>query len=151
MDHRISAGTIVEDGGRLLLVRHVVPGKYDFWVCPGGGAKGFESLEQAAAREAKEETGLDVQVGKLVYVEEFANPQTRFVKFWFLGRVLGGSIDTSHPETVHEHIVEAGWVSLAELRHKTVYPGVITTRFAQDLEAGFPELVRLPLHPMEVW
>ncbi len=35
--HRISADAIVLQGERLLLVRHVVAGRYDFWVCPGGG------------------------------------------------------------------------------------------------------------------
>lgn len=151
MNHRISAGAIIEDGGRLLLVRHLVPGKYDFWVCPGGGAKGTESLEQTAAREAKEETGLDVEVGKLVYIEEFSNPETRFIKFWFLARVLDGTIDTSHPETVREHIVEASWLHHAELEGKTVYPSVIKTRFTRDHASGFREVVRLPLRPMDVW
>jgi len=50
---RISAGTIVEHEGRLLMVRHVTP---------GGGIKGSESYEGAAAREVCWETGLSVHV-----------------------------------------------------------------------------------------
>lgn len=151
MQHRISAGAIVQKEDRLLLVRHVVQGKYDFWVCPGGGVKGDESLEEAARREVREETGLDVQITKLVYFEEFFNPECRFLKFWFLAEALAGELDISHPETISEHIVEASWLSPAELQGKTVYPSVIAQRFRDDAAAGFRQVVRLPLRPMEVW
>jgi len=42
MKHRISVGVIVEQAERLLLVRHLKPGAYDFWVPPGGGVQGTE-------------------------------------------------------------------------------------------------------------
>ncbi len=41
--HRISAGVIVQNEQKLLLVHHVIPGRYDFWVCPGGGVQADES------------------------------------------------------------------------------------------------------------
>jgi 8-oxo-dGTP diphosphatase len=151
MQHRISAGVIIQQEARLLLVRHVVQGKYDFWVCPGGGVKGSESLEEAACREAKEETGLDVQVTKLVYFEEFFNPDCRFLKFWFLAHPMSGELNVSHPDTVAEHIVEAAWLRQDELRGRTVFPSVIVQRFREDAAAGFKEIVRLPLRAMDVW
>lgn len=151
LQHRISAGAIVRDGERLLLVRHVREGRYDFWVCPGGGVQGHETLEAAAQREVREETGLEVEIGPLAYIEEFAHPGARFVKFWFLARPLGGRLDTSHPDTVREHIVQAAWLTLAELGDRTVFPTALRERFAQDAAAGFPGVVRLPLRPMAVW
>ncbi len=151
MQHRISAGAIIQREDRLLLVRHVVQGKYDFWVCPGGGVKGSESLEEAARREAKEETGLDVQVTKLAYFEEFFNPDGRFLKFWFLAHPLSGELNVSHPDTVAEHIVEAAWLKHDELQGKAVFPPVIVQRFREDAAAGFKEVVRLPLRAMNVW
>jgi N-acetylneuraminate synthase len=54
-------------------VRSVRPGRYDFWVAPGGGVEGLESLEDAARREAHEETGLDVTPERLLYIEHNVN------------------------------------------------------------------------------
>ena len=151
MQHRISADVIVEHEARLLLVRHVKPGAYDFWVAPGGGVKGSESLEEAAAREAREETGLEVQVGKLLYVEEFFNPECRYVKFWFTASLIGGKLNWSHPAAVAEHITQAAWHELGALSGLTVFPPILTTRYARDREAGFPQPVRLPLREMAFW
>ena len=149
--YRISAGAIVEREGRFLLVRHVRPGKYDFWVAPGGGIKGEESYEEAAAREVQEETGLTVRVGRLLYIEDLVNPQCRFVKFWFAAQLIGGAFDFSHPEARAEHIAEGAWLSPEELRGKAVFPTVLCERYASDRAAGFPDVVRLPLRHMEFW
>jgi 8-oxo-dGTP diphosphatase len=151
MLHRISAGTIVEHEGRVLLVHHQRAGKYDFWVAPGGGVMGQESLEQAARRETKEETGLDVAVSKLIYIEEFFNPECRYVKFWFAASLIGGAMDFSHPDTVAEFIVDAGWMSHSELRDKTVFPPVLVDRYWDDREAGFQGPTSVPLRQMQFW
>lgn len=82
MNHRISAGALVEHEGCLLLVRHCKEGAYDFWVAPGGGVQGIESLEAATEREVKEETGISVSAQRILYVEEFYNPAMRHSKFW---------------------------------------------------------------------
>ena len=90
MKHRISVGVIVEQAERLLLVRHLKPGAYDFWVPPGGGVQGTETLTDGARREAREETGLDVEPRALAYIEELVDPETRYAKFWFVGAARAG-------------------------------------------------------------
>jgi 8-oxo-dGTP diphosphatase len=107
MQQRLSAGVIVERNERILLVRHVRPGIYDFWVAPGGGVQGTETLSAAAEREACEESGLTVAAGKLVYVEELVNPELRVCKFWYLASLVGGVLSATAPEAQAEHIVEA--------------------------------------------
>jgi 8-oxo-dGTP diphosphatase len=104
MKHRIAAGIIVEEQGRILLVHHTKPGVYDFWVAPGGGAEGNEDLFATAKREVFEECGLHVEPQQLAYIEEFSNPHTRECKLWFTGRVVGGSLSTAASEAVLEHI-----------------------------------------------
>lgn len=147
--HRISAGAIVESDGRLLLVRHRRPGRYDFWVAPGGGVKGEESLEAAAAREVREETGLAARVSKLLYIEELADAGCRYVKFWHAASLVGGTLDTSHHEAVAEYIVQAAWLAPEEFPGLTVFPPVLTGRYWSDRSAGFPRVVHLPLRQME--
>ena len=150
MLHRISAGAIVEHDSRVLFVRHHRPGHYDFWVCPGGGVQGHESLTQAAVREVLEECGLAVRISKLLYVEELTSPETRLVKFWFAGHLVGGELSTAHPEAAAEHIVQAGWLSRSEFAGKTVFPPILAEQYWQDRDRGFPTVTCLPLRRMEI-
>lgn len=149
--YRVSAGALIEHSGKLLLVRHTKPDAYDFWVAPGGGVKGSETYEDAAKREVKEETGLSVEVGQLLYIEDLVSPQCRYVKFWFQARYRSGIIDVSHPEAKLEHVVQAGWHALNDLPQGEVFPSVLHSRYQQDREVGFPGVVRLPLRQMSVW
>jgi 8-oxo-dGTP diphosphatase len=55
------------DGGLVLIKRNVEPRKGKF-ALPGGFVEPFESIEAGAAREAKEETGLDVEIEREVWV-----------------------------------------------------------------------------------
>ena len=137
MKHRIAAGVIVEDAGRVLLVRHLKVGAYDFWVAPGGGAEGDEDLHATVRREVLEECGLHVEPLRVAYIEELANPHTRECKVWFIGRLLGGSIDTSSAEALREHIVEAAWLTRDEFHAKTVFPPMLRSNYWSDKEDGF--------------
>jgi 8-oxo-dGTP diphosphatase len=149
--HRISAGAFVLHEDRILLVRHHKPGAYDFWVAPGGGVIGSETLAQAAAREMHEETGLSVVAGELLYVEEFHSPDTRYCKFWLHAELRGGVLSTNQPEARAEHIVEAAWWSRAELRGLVVFPEVLRERYWQDQAAGVRGLRHLGLREMQFW
>lgn len=151
MNHRISAGALVEHEGRVLLVRHRKEGAYDFWVAPGGGVQGTESLAVAAEREVREETGLEVVAERLVYVEEFHSPDTRHCKFWFVARLVGGALTVEASEAVTEYIVEAGWHTQAQVKAMEVFPEVLQARYWQDRSAGFPGFHHLGLRQMAFW
>lgn len=149
--HRLSAGALVEQDGRLLLVRHHKPGVYDFWVAPGGGVQGDETLEQAACREVREEAGIDIAPGRMAYIEELLNPDLRLCKFWFAARPVGGSLSVDHPEARREHIVEAAWLSSREMEGKLVFPPVASGRYWDELHDPRAWPTRLALRPMEFW
>jgi 8-oxo-dGTP pyrophosphatase MutT (NUDIX family) len=63
----MASWAIIEREGRILLIKRSPntsrPGQ---WCFPGGGIKVNESAKQACIREAKEETGLDIDIYELV-------------------------------------------------------------------------------------
>ena len=151
MKHRISAGALVFCDDQILLVNHVKASEYDFWVAPGGGVEGAESLTEAAVREVKEESGLDIFVNRLAYIEELIQPSQRECKFWFVGKLIGGNLDVSANEATREFIVNARFFKRSELAGKVVFPPIVTDRIWQDREVGFREPIHLGLREMVFW
>jgi ADP-ribose pyrophosphatase YjhB (NUDIX family) len=151
MQHRISAGAIVESGKRILVVRHVRPGKYDFWVAPGGGVQGSEELTTAAEREVREESGLNVKAEELLYIEELIKPGTRHCKFWFRARLLGGELSTAALEAKAEYITEAAWLTQDEIRTKVVFPPVLESTYWEARSRSYTCPVHLGLRHMDFW
>lgn len=69
---RIAAGVLFRDAaGRVLLVK---PTYKDGWDIPGGYVEPGESPKQAAAREVKEELGLNPSIGRLLVVDWAPHP-----------------------------------------------------------------------------
>lgn len=151
MEHQISAGVIVEQDDRILLVRHRKPGAYDFWVAPGGGALGDEDLRATARREAFEECGLHIEPDRLLYVEEFVQPGKRYCKVWFSGLLLGGTLDCGAPEARNEHIVEAAWLTREQMGGKTVFPPMLLGDYWNDRPAGRAEPRYVGLRQMDFY
>jgi 8-oxo-dGTP diphosphatase len=76
-------------GDRVVLVRRRHPP--EGWALPGGFVDEGETLEAAAIREAREETGLDVTLTDLLYVysDPRRDPRRHTVSAVFLGRAAG--------------------------------------------------------------
>jgi 8-oxo-dGTP diphosphatase len=79
----------MESGGIVLVRRRNPP---HGWALPGGFVDGGESVAAAARREAKEETGLDVELVELlgVYSDPGRDPRGIFtISTVFIGRARG--------------------------------------------------------------
>jgi ADP-ribose pyrophosphatase YjhB (NUDIX family) len=89
-------GVVVQDGRALLVKRAREPRKGE-WSLPGGIVELGEALVEAARREIKEETGLDVEVGEVIEVFDRVHRldgriQYHFVIVDYLCRPIGGTL-----------------------------------------------------------
>lgn len=77
MNPRVVAAIVVSHRGRLLLQQRANEPRAGFWTFPGGFLEVGETPEQGAARETKEEVGLDVTPQALLGV--YGRPQVGIV------------------------------------------------------------------------
>jgi ADP-ribose pyrophosphatase YjhB (NUDIX family) len=66
LDPKVACGTIAELDGKFALIQRNIDPRKGFWSFPCGFMEIDETTEQAALRETKEETGLDVDLGPLL-------------------------------------------------------------------------------------
>lgn len=112
-DHPIpGVGVAVIDGGKILLVRKGAGRWKDHWAVPGGRVELGERMVDAARREVKEETGLEVRLGPVVWTGEVIDsaspPAWHFTLVDFVGFPVGGTLQAG------DDAAEARWVTPAE-------------------------------------
>lgn len=84
---------------RLLLVNHEGLYGHSFWAPPGGGIEYGVSAPEQLTKEFREETGLEVRVGDLLFTMEFIQPPLHAVELFFDVEMTGGSLKLgSDPE-----------------------------------------------------
>lgn len=96
---------------KVLMVKNKGTGA-SYYTLPGGAVEKGETLKEAAIREVKEETGLDVQVGGIFSVGEafFEERGHHAIFFTFVGKIIGGEINISFPEEIEE----VTWMDVTE-------------------------------------
>jgi len=74
---RIAARAVILHKKRLLLTRCECQG-HTYYIAPGGGQEERETLAQTVARECREEIGVEVEVGRLLFVRDYIPPEKGF-------------------------------------------------------------------------
>ena len=135
-----TAGALVVDAGRLLLVRQQRPSGFR-WEVPGGYHDPGESLEQCAAREVEEETGVPVEIGALActWIWQRASNERRNLCAYFAATPRERGLEP-RPQT-EEGVEDAAFVDPGTVEPDELHP---LTRAV--LERWWPQRSAAPFH-----
>lgn len=90
---KVGAAVLIEQDGRLLLLRRNYEPWTGTWMTPAGYVEADEDPRNAAIREVYEETGLEVELGELFDVYYFDDdPRGNGVTFVYLAEKISGEI-----------------------------------------------------------
>ncbi|CAA7600035.1 NUDIX hydrolase domain protein [Acididesulfobacillus acetoxydans] len=133
-DFTLGVGGILWHGGKALLVQRAHNPGRGIWTLPGGYVEAEENIENAVAREVREETGIETQASTLIAVRdrpgEEAPPQPHDLYLIFLLRYLSGSARGDEDE-----VRSLGFFTLEEARRLSIAPLTL-----HMLEATLPGL-----------
>lgn len=102
---KLVSDVVVEHQGKVLLIKRGHAPFKGHWALPGGFVDDGETAEQAAVREVKEETGLDVTLNRIITVGSDPNrdPRGHHVSVVFLATPKSFELQTS------EETPEVNW------------------------------------------
>ncbi|MBB6172133.1 ADP-ribose pyrophosphatase YjhB (NUDIX family) [Nocardiopsis mwathae] len=132
MDTRVT-GLLVEDGQVLLLDQDTDGPRR--WSLPGGRVEEGETLGGALVREMREETGIDVEVGRLLYVCDHIVPEKglHVIHMTFEVRRVGGALGEIAEGIDTRPIRGVEFVKTGDLPQLG-----FSERFAELVKNGFP-------------
>ena len=74
----------------------------DIRCIPGGKIEKGQASHEAAIRETKEETGLDIEIVRFITYRDDLLRTGHFVTLYFLARVVGGTLTVTEPEKIND-------------------------------------------------
>ena len=120
----VGVGILIRRGDRYLLIKRAADPDAGLWSIPGGLVEVGERAADAAVREAREETGLDVEVVEILgvvdkIVREGGRVKFHFVIVDYLAEPRGGALQAS------SDALEAVWVKADEFPLYELSPTLI--------------------------
>jgi 8-oxo-dGTP pyrophosphatase MutT (NUDIX family) len=152
---RQAARVVLTDGERVLLQHGFDPARPEdgtWWLTPGGGLNGGESVEDGAVREVREETGLRLSPDRLgpviatrVCFFNFERRRYRQSETFFAVRVEPFTPEHHGWDEVEQRaLIDHRWWTVEELRttDESVYP----RQLAELVEAVLGGSLEAPMH-----
>ena len=117
-----AVGAVVFKDERVLLVRRANPPSKGVWAIPGGGIQAGETLQSAAEREIREETGVVIRARDPIFVfDAIERDDHGAVKYHYVIIDLSADYVSGEP-IAGDDAVDARWISRDELTRLPVSP-----------------------------
>jgi len=113
---------ITDDTGRLLLIKRGHEPEEGRWSLPGGRVKPGESDRDALVREVREETGLDVEPGRLIGQVERPAPGGAIFDIHDYAAAVGGGLLAAADDAA-----DARWVHSRDIDRLDLTSGLAET------------------------
>ncbi len=94
----VGVGTVVLDGDMVLMIQRGKPPRQGSWSLPGGAQELGETIREAARREVREETGLEIEIIGLIDVVDSVRPDAddkieyHYTLIDVAGHAVGGTL-----------------------------------------------------------
>jgi acetyl-CoA carboxylase carboxyl transferase subunit beta len=115
----LGASVVVVADGAILLVQRGHEPQLGRWSVPGGRVEPGETLRQAATREAYEETGLEVRVGRELWSLLIPDGDRTFEVHDFAATVTGGTLRAG------DDAADVRWIPFEELEDLPLTDGLM--------------------------
>lgn len=138
---RNAAKAIIIQDNKILFVKYLSKRTgIIYYVLPGGGQEGGETLVDALKRECLEELGTEIEVGEIALISEYIGKNHKFADLHSeLHRIecmffcnMKSSIDLSKATNTDPDQIGFEWLGDKEFKEKTVYPEVLKKVFDQQ-------------------
>ncbi|MGB6463806.1 MAG: NUDIX domain-containing protein [Nitrosotalea sp.] len=120
----VSVLTLISRKGKILMIKRGDPPHNGKWALPGGHLEFGERLEEAAAREVKEETGLTTKITKFIGFknEIITEGRRRFhiVLFCYEGKVIRGELIVGYD------VKDAAWKEPRKMKKEEISPSILS-------------------------
>jgi len=137
---RIRVGVVLIKEGKVLVIRMYRENSEDIYVFPGGGVDGGEDIFSAAIRETKEETNLDIDIKKILYLKSlYAKDNDNALEIVLLGNIIGGELEKGHdPEDKGKNVLkEVLFVDIKNLHNLNFHPKQLRNLLKDDFRSNF--------------
>jgi len=88
----MAVGALIQQNGKVLLVKRTKPPNAGTWAIPGGKVEYGETVHEALIREINEETSLIVKPSKLLAVVQIIKEGFHYIILDFICDIEGGSL-----------------------------------------------------------
>ncbi len=117
----IRVSVVAVEDSKILLVKHR-KGSQQYWVLPGGRLEYGETFVDCAVRELKEETGLEIEVERFIFLSEAIAPDRsrHIVNIYVKAKIVGGKLQLGNEPV----LAGVDFIPLELIEDVTLFPPI---------------------------